>query len=138
MLILKRTILLVLILISGIGIAQSKIPFYEQIAFDFYHNEILTKDSIQSRIRVYKEIETYKLTEDLFWPPECLEKFKIVEYDNSRYNLSEKTELNLDYIDQSTFKISKYGKGRYPKLYTSQSLLFSENRILVVLRELHK
>jgi len=57
MLILKRTILLVLILISGIGIAQSKIPFYEQIAFDFYHNEILTKDSIQSRIRVYKEIE---------------------------------------------------------------------------------
>ena len=77
---------LILILQFGIGIAQNKVPFFEQIAFDFYRTEILNKHPVEKKIRVYKELQPYK--ENLFWYPRCLKKIKIKEYDSSSYNLS--------------------------------------------------
>ncbi len=136
--ILKKYILLIFLLNFGIGIAQTKVPFFEQIAFDFYQTEILPKNPAKNKIRIYKEIQPYKLTETPFWYPRCLEKIEIEEYDNSKHNVSNKTELNLENIDKGDFKIKKYGKGNYPKLYVSQSLTLSENRILVVLKEVEK
>ncbi len=138
LLILKKAIFLFLILKCGIGLSQNKVPFFEQIAFDFYRTEILVQNPVKKKIKVYSKIRPSKLTEDLYWYPRCLKKFKTEEYDNSKHNVSNKSELNLNNINKTKFKIKKYGKGTYPKLYVSQSLLFSHNRILVRIEERYK
>jgi hypothetical protein len=135
---LKKALFLTFLLHCGIGIAQEEFPFYEQIAFDFYRTNIISKDTVKKRISIYKVIETNKLTENLFWYPRCLEKFNPKEYKDSHHNLSRKKELILDDIEKGKFKIKKYGKGKYPKLFVSQSLLFEQNRILVMLTKIYK
>ncbi|GAA4280012.1 hypothetical protein GCM10022260_04330 [Gaetbulibacter aestuarii] len=117
---------------------QTNIPFFEQIAFDFYRTEILVKNPVKKKISVYEEIQPFQLTEIPFWYPRCIDQFEIKEHDNFKSNLSKKKVLNLENLDHSKFKIKEYGKGSFPKLFVSQSLLFNENRNLVVIQEIYK
>jgi len=136
-------ILLQIIIIGIFGsvsvFGQSETPFYEQIAFDFYRTEILPSHSPDKKLRVYKEIDRYPMRKDPTWYPQCFEDFKVLtKKDRLTDNVSGKKELDMSNLDSGLFKLKKNGKGRYPKLFVSQSLSLNEEIILVNVCEIYK
>ena len=118
--------------------AQNEVPFYEQRAFDFYRNSILSQKPINKKVTVYAELEPYAATENPYWYPRCLESFKLSENDSLRNNISNQRKLNLAELKDKRFRVKKYGKGSYPKLYVSQSFSINDNQIFVNVNEIHK
>jgi len=136
-------ILLQIIFIGILGFksayGQTETPFYEQIAFNFYRTEILSSHSPDKKLRVYKEIDRYPMMKDPSWYPQCFEDFRVwTKKDKLSDNISGKKELDLSDLGMELFKLKKYGKGRYPKLYVSQSLSLNDEIILVNVCEIYR
>ncbi|WP_219634598.1 hypothetical protein, partial [Flavobacterium chungangense] len=52
--------------------SQSKLPFYEQLAFDFYKENILKAYPVKSKITIFKSLN-YDSSEEIYYvPSECL------------------------------------------------------------------
>ena len=139
-----------------ITFSQTDIPFYEQIAFEFFQNDILTKNPIDKKMSVYNELKPIinldMLTLSLshynglfnnpFWYPKCNkffnDAFKLVSkeknWNNIKNNLSGKKILDFSKLNKIDFKIKKYGKGKYPRLYIDQSVtvIVSEIELTIV------
>ncbi len=153
----KRTILKILFaVIVGItnGIAQNEMPFYEQIAFEFYQTEILTKNPIDKKLTLFSELKpsinldmvkfsfTHNngIVENPFWYPKCNDDFnnefnktyKNKYWSNLKNNLSNKNNLDLSKLDQNQFSIKKYGKGKFPRLYIDQSISILDSKLTIV------
>lgn len=147
--IMKKTVLILIILISGLGFAQEETPFYEQIAFDKYRSEIIDSFPVKKKVKVYKYVFDFQPT--LFWfsTPSCLsnivrksnEQFQpIKDYIDSQRNFdSNRFELDLSDLDKKQFKIKKSGRGNYPKLFISPPYKENGNdeRIFVNIYEKH-
>lgn len=135
-----KTKFLSIIIISFFSLsitAQTNIPFYEQIAFDFYKNEIIEKS---------EEREKYKITQNLksifYLSTECLKnkvynEKEIKKLQNSLYFKGYR--LNLSKIDKKTFrKAKKINKNSNKENFVEVSIAYEfEGRIFVVISELN-
>jgi hypothetical protein len=52
----KKIVIIILALSFNFGFGQVEIPFFEQIAFDFYQDSLLTKFPVKKRIKNLKSI----------------------------------------------------------------------------------
>ncbi len=132
----KKIILLILLLKSGIGLSQNEVPFFEQIAFDFYRTEILTKHPVNKKIKIWKEIKI--ATDDPYWFPRCLDNFKSNGIDSLNQKISNKKELNLSNLDKNKFRIKSNRKGNNPLLFINNPFTIKGMNIVVNVTELHK
>ncbi len=48
----KKIAIIILTLSFNLGFGQVEIPFFEQIAFDFYKDSLLTKFPVEKRIKI--------------------------------------------------------------------------------------
>jgi hypothetical protein len=114
--------------------AQSKEPFFEQIAFDFYRAEILQKSPIKKRIKISKELNSiYYLNAD------CL-KNKIINEKKLNFVKSEyfgNFQLDLEKIDKKQFRIvKKIDKLSNSEVFVEVSTAYEfKDRIFVVIHE---
>jgi len=110
-----RLIFKILLLILSIGKcnAQKTEPFYEQIAFDFYSNQILKEIPVNKKITVAKELNYTKSIHYL--PSDCL-KNKIENKKNANdINIAKhisdlkikKYELDLSKTNRNQFRVIK-------------------------------
>jgi len=145
---LKKTFGILFLLISGLAIAQTSTPFYEQIAFDLYRTEIIHSFPVKKRIKVYKYAFDFQPTLFWFYTPSCLsnivwksnDQFQpIKEYTTSQLKIdSNRFELDFSDLDKKKFKIKKFGKGSYPKLFISPPYKENENeRVFINIYEKH-
>ena len=121
--------------------AQSNYPFYEQLAFDFYREEILKKFPVKEKITVYKSLN-YDSSEEIYYVPSNGLKTKIPNQrdsinriDFSKYwkNINaNKFELNLTNIDKKQFKIKKSNNGGFPKLFVHYPKVYKERVFVIV------
>jgi len=140
---------LIIILISFMlfGFKPQDNPFFEQIAFNLYHSEIIEAYPVDKKVRVFES--SFDFHPDIFWfnTPKCLEG--IIWKNNEQFQ-SMSTELTidnlinasyLDYtgIDKKKFKVKKNGKGSYPKLFVSRPHIEEgdDKRIFVNIYEEH-
>jgi hypothetical protein len=115
---LKKIIFQILIIgILGIEIvfSQTEVPFYEQIAFDFYRTEILSVHPVEKKLKVYRNLYSFFNKEYPAFFPNCL-NHKWAINDSFIDNVSNRNELNLNELNDSRFKLKKYGKGAKPKI----------------------
>ena len=146
---LKKYILLIFLLNCGIGIAQTKFPFYEQIAFDFYQSQIIDSFPTKKKVKVYPFVIDFHPSGNAFSYPNCLgitwkssEQFEEIEsYVKSQYNIdSKRFELDFTKLNKKKFKIKKRGKGNYPRLHITAPHKEKKgtDRIFVNIHETHK
>ena len=145
----RKTIIILFLLISELGFTQTETPFYEQIAFDKYRSEIIDSFPVKKRIKVYKYAFDFQPTLFWFYTPSCLsniiwksnDQFQpIKEYTDSQLNInSNRFELDFSDLDKKQFKIKKFGKGSYPKLFISPPYIENGNddRIFINIYEKH-
>jgi len=135
---LKKILIILFLLISEFGFTQTEMPFYEQIAFDFYRTEIIDSFPIKKRIKVYEYAIEFQPTMLWFIRPNCLadmvwknnDQFQpIKEYtDNQWLNINSKQfQLDFSDLDKKQFKIKKLGRGSFPKLFISPPHKENEN-----------
>ena len=126
--------------------AQSNYLFYEQLAFDFYREEILKKFPVKEKITVYKSLN-YDSSEEIYYVPSNGLKTKIPNQrdsinriDFSKYwkNINaNKFKLNLTNIDKKQFKIKKSNNGSFPKLFVHYPKVYKE-RVFVIVHQKHE
>ena len=75
---------------------------------------------------------------EVFWYPRCLDNICLTENTKFDYNISKRLDLSYEDIHFNKFKINEHRKGRYPKLYASQSLQIDNKRIFVILIEAYE
>ncbi|WP_299549950.1 hypothetical protein [Seonamhaeicola sp.] len=123
---LKKVILLTFLINCTIGVSQTKYPFYEQIAFDFYKATIIDSFPSKKKIKVYPYVTDFHLSGYVFSNPRCLgitwksnKQFKEIEdYVENQWHIdSDKFELDFSNLDKKKFKIKRSGKGNYPRLF---------------------
>ena len=123
--------------------AQSNYPFYEQLAFNFYKEEILKAFPVKTKITVYKSLN-YDAGEEMYYVPSNglksevprqRDSIKRIEYskywkgvDDSRF------ELNLSNIDKKQFKIKKSNKGSFPRIFVHYPKTY-KNRVFVIVHQ---
>ena len=127
------------------GQAQTKLPFFEQIAFDFYGQEILKIHPVKKRISVYRYYSDFQNGGTYFPNVECLKKpifeNQTDEVDKTTYGQdsidSEKFEIDLSQLDKTQFKIRRNGRGSYPRLFISYPVVSKKepNRFFVNVSE---
>lgn len=135
--------LFLLLLLNLDCFSQSENPFYEQLAFDFYKENILKVFPVEKKITVFKSLN-YDSGEEIYYvPSDCLKTKlpndgkNIEKLEYSKYWKSfEDTRLNLDLkkIDRKQFKIKKSNRGYFPKLFVHYPKTYRD-RIFVVLHE---
>ena len=116
--------------------SQEQAPFYEQIAFDYYRNEILPQFPFKKKININNRIRD---TRYLLYPL-CISKDKKARkfLFNGNDELIEK-RLNLLYIDLKKFKIKNNLNHRKFNLEVSKNeFLKSDNYIDVIINIGHK
>jgi hypothetical protein len=134
---LKKTLIIIILLIGELGFAQKKMPFYEQIAFDFYRSEIIDSFPVKKRIKIYKYAYDFQPNTHWFYTPSCLTNIvgkgskqfiPIKEYVDNQWRIeSDKFELDFSELDKKQFKIKKSGKGSFPKLFISSPHIVKGN-----------
>ena len=135
--------LILFLLINFDCFSQSTFPFYEQLAFDFYKENILKVYPVKSKITVFKSLN-YDSSEEIYYvPSECL-KAQIPNYgknieklEYSKYWKSFKDmniDLDLTNINKNQFKIKKFNHGNFPKLFIHYPKIY-KNRIFVIVHE---
>ena len=145
----RKTFIILFLFISGFGFAQISTPFYEQLAFDLYQAEIIDSFPVKKRIKVYKQALEFHPTLFWFYTPSCLKNIvwksndqfqPIKEYTDSQLKIdSNRFELDFSDLDKEQFKIKKFGKGNYPKLFISPPYKENGNdeRIFINIYEKH-
>ncbi|MET1259888.1 hypothetical protein ABV409_11110 [Flagellimonas sp. DF-77] len=143
----KKGILILVVWILGtiFGLAQTELPFFEQIAFDFYGQEILKNHPVKKRISVYRFYSDFQKGGTYIPNGKCFEKpifeNQTIEVDKTTYEQdnidSGKFELDFSQLDKKQFKIRRNGRGSYPKLFMSYPLASKKepNRFFVNVSE---
>lgn len=121
-----------LIIVPELVFSQS-IPNYEQIAFDYYRNTIVDKNSNKNKMTLWTEIKKQGY---LQWYPGCLKNFDFNKTDEFIFNISESSKIEIDADDR--FRIKKWGKGPYPRISVTTSFRNKENQHIVTIYEIHK
>lgn len=127
----RLTIILFLLTISIKGTGQG-IPDYEQIAYDFYKETILTKYPKQKIVTVWTEL--YK-DFTRFDYPRCLD-FKLITGGSLNLNSSKRDQLIVN--DNKRFRIRKNLKGPYPRVFSTVSYSTKIGQHIVTITEIYK
>ncbi|UYN87582.1 MAG: hypothetical protein KIT51_04805 [Cyclobacteriaceae bacterium] len=109
---------------------------YEQKAFDYYRNNILTEHPLKKRATFYSKIET---VEQLFSFPRCLENINIEKWSEYISMSSKNSKIKvIDATGDKRFKHKKNGKGSYPRVFLIAPFSNDENQIIVTIIEVHR
>lgn len=153
-----KNILIYILTVSFLTInhlySQRALPQYEQIAFEYFLNEIYEINQIDKKVSVSKDLKpimnlaqinlSLSHNNGLFrnpnWWPICNQKFikefkKVArekDFNAFANNLSGFQELDLIDLDKNTFKVKEYGKGKFPKLIVDQSFTLVESKMTIV------
>jgi hypothetical protein len=145
----KYVLCLLVLLTSVKTTAQAKLPFYEQLTFDFYQKTILDSFPVKKKITVYKYIinnkqytpvETVLCIKDI--PSSKRKTFSVLKaYQQNKTNFPfDDPELNTDSVNKKQFRVKeKKSKGHYPQLFIDPPITEKDNktRIFVNLNEVH-
>lgn len=129
----------ILFLLSFVSIlnckAQTEIPFYEQIAFDFYNSEIIPKSNFNVKLKIPQHFSSTNYVN-----AECL-KNKIVNEKNistlKKSKASQGYTLTFKNLNKKKFKkVKKINTDTNKENYilVSQAIEFN-NRIFVIIRD---
>ena len=134
--------ILLQILILGIGatssFSQTKEPFYEQIAFDYFRVEILTETQKSQKIKI--ELDNY------FWATQS-DKKKIIKYflnsNNRESDLTESLDFDkygfpLNLKKDKRFKRKRFWNGNSPKIEISVPIEFKEQKVFIIIKLINK
>lgn len=141
----NRALVLMFLLINGLGFAQLNEPLYQQIAFDFYRTEIIDSISVKKQINIYKYALNFKTNLSSFYIPSssCMSnkvwKNKDLKQRRKQYIESliyinpNRFKLDFSDLDETLFKIKRYRKGNYPKLFIGSPYkeYENDNRVLI-------
>lgn len=117
----KKIAIKILILSFNLGFGQVEVPFFEQIAFDFYKDSLLTKFPVEKRIKVPKYTSDFHFTSYKFQVNECLtgklmtegkelELFRIYALEQMDFD-SPTHIMNYENLDKKQFRIKKSNNG---------------------------
>ena len=126
----KKLILILLILNYSFAFGQAEIPFFEQIAFDFYKDSLLTKFPVNKRIKIPKYTSDFDIEDYRFQVSSCLtgqtltdgKELEIFqEYIKERMDFDSPTHyMNYENINKKQFKIKNSRSDNYPNLKISE------------------
>ena len=125
----KIILYFMLLLVPYITIAQLELPFYEQIAFDFYKDSIKPNFPVKKRLKISKDVNDLHPAYTHFWVPRCLtgsylEKGKDLEvfenYVFDQMNFESPIRImNYEGLSRKEFRIKKRRPNSYPFLNIS-------------------
>ena len=126
----KKIAIIILTLSFNLGFGQVEIPFFEQIAFDFYKDSLLTKFPVEKRIKVPKYTTDFHFTSYKFQVNECLTGKLLTEgkeleifgiYALEQMDFDSPTHvMNYDNSDKKQFRIKKSKSSSSMNLRISQ------------------
>ena len=129
-----RLTTIIFLLTISISVAGQSTPNYEQIAFDYYRNTILTENPHKKkRVTFWTEIEK---KEYLFWYPRCVDKFDDEKWSEFISNISKAT--TIDTKGDKRFKIKKLQTGSYPRVFVTASFSNRDDQQIVTIVEINK
>jgi hypothetical protein len=146
----KILIHIIIIAFFGLGnsFGQSDIPFYEQIAFDYYQTDILESYPVEEKISVYRYFYDFHGRNIYFATPLCLKNVvqndskSIIKFDEKKYGQnyieSEKFELNFSDLNKRQFKIRNRKLGKYPRLFITYPRVMERTRIFINIVEVYE
>ncbi|MDT8415968.1 MAG: hypothetical protein RQ735_11420 [Flavobacteriaceae bacterium] len=113
----KKIAIIIFTVSFNFGFGQVEIPFFEQIAFDFYKDSLLTKFPVKKRIKIPKyttdfHVSSYKfqvnecLTGELLTEGKELEIFGIYALEQMDFD-SPTHVMNYENLDKKQFRIIK-------------------------------
>ncbi|WP_370392101.1 hypothetical protein [uncultured Winogradskyella sp.] len=113
----KKIAIIILTLNFNLGFGQVEIPFFEQIAFDFYKDSLLTKFPVEKRIKIPKYTTDFHFSSYKFQVNECLtgelltegkelEIFGIYALEQMDFD-SPTHKMNYENLDKKQFRIKK-------------------------------
>jgi hypothetical protein len=122
------------LLTISISVTGQQTPNFEQLAFDYYRNTILTENPHKKkRVTFWTEIEK---KEYLFWYPRCIDNFDDEKWKDFISNPSQTT--TIDTKGDKRFKIKKLGTGGYPRVFSTASFSNKDNQHIVTIVEINK
>lgn len=143
---LKNLLGIYLLFITGKLVSQSNELLYEQHSFDFYNSVIVDSFSVKKKINVYPYAFDFHSTTKRFVFPKCIEsvdekqavQFKELPRSvNNTINFD--TKLDFEDLNKKIFRVKKYKRGGYPKLFISKPHFISgkDKSVFVNLYEQH-
>ena len=113
----KKIAILILTLSFNLGFGQVEIPFFQQIAFDFYKDSLLTKFPVEKRIKIPKYTTDFHFSSYKFQVSECLTGELLTEgkeleifgiYALEQMDFDSPTHImNYDNLDKKQFRVKK-------------------------------
>jgi len=126
----RKIALILLILKGSLSFGQVELPFFEQIAFNFYNDSLLTKFPVKKKIRIPKYTMDFHYHSYKFQVSECLTGKRLTEGEElklfDKYTLgqidfdSPTHTMNYDNIDKKQFRIKKTKENSFPNLRISR------------------
>ena len=121
------------------GYAQTKQPFYRQLAFDFYMSKLYPLDPSDKKIKIYKSSITNGFKFSSFKSiPKCLEDLSnnntlVSEYDLNDLMDYQLFDLDFNNVDLDKFKVRKNGRGNLPKVFFSDPYISNKGNIYLTI-----
>lgn len=146
----KKLIAILLILSYSLAFGQVEIPFFEQIAFDFYKDTLLTKFPTRKRIKIPKYTLDFHSAYYKFQLNECLtgellterKELKILSiYALEQMDFDSPTHImKYENLDKKQFRIKKSQPNGYPNLRISLPHMKKDNYedFYIIILENHK
>lgn len=146
----KKIAIVILILSFNLGFGQVEIPFFEQIAFDFYKDSLLTKFPVEKRIKIPKYTTEFHFSSYKFQVSECLTGKLLTEgkeleifgiYALEQMDFDSPTHImNYDNLDKKQFRVKKSKSSSGMNLRISQPYHKKDNfeNFYVILSENYK
>jgi len=133
----KKLIIILLTFSYSFAFGQVEIPFFEQIAFDFYKDSILTKFPVKKRIKVPMYTTDFHTYSYKFQVDKCLtgqlltegKELKIFEnYVLEQLDFDSPTHvMNYENANKKPFRIKKSKSNNYPNLRISRPYMKKNN-----------
>nr|WP_298790797.1 hypothetical protein [uncultured Allomuricauda sp.] len=133
----KKPIAILLILSYSFAFGQVEIPFFEQIAFDFYRDSLLTKFPVKKRIKIPKYTLDFHSSSYKFQVNECLTGELLTEgkeleilsiYALEQMDFDSPTHImKYKNLDEKQFRVKKSKANGYPNLRISQPYMKIDN-----------
>jgi len=128
----KTKLSISIILICCLSIYGQENVDFEQKAFEFYKDSIISKTS--SKINFVVKVQDYN-----YWESDCAEKFTLKWQDTMVGGTDNLEVKNIILSNDNRFKmIKKFKKGDYPRTFVIANLKKDENQNFVTIVETYK
>lgn len=128
----KTKLSISIILICCLSLYGQENVDFEQKAFEFYKDSIISKTS--SKINFVVKVQDYK-----YWESDCAEKYTLKWQDTMTGGTDNLEVKNIILSNDNRFKmIKKFKKGDYPRTFVIANLKKDENQNFVTIVETYK